>query len=141
MTANRNTGIDECLDSIQDFHATFQLQRIHARLLHHSAGIAQGIFLANLIAAERHITEHECMIAGTGHAACVVNHLIYGDRQCISISCHHIASRITYQDGIDASSIDDACGSEIVGSKHRNLLTCRLHFGVGLGCDFLFVCR
>ena len=141
MTMHRNTGIYHRLDGIRNLHSTFELQGIHARLLHHAASVAQCFLLADLITAKRHIAYHKGMLAGTCHAAGMVNHLVYGDRQGISITCHHVAGRIANQDTIDACCIQNACSSKVISCKHRHLLACRLHLGKRLGCNLLLICR
>ena len=138
---HRNACIYHRLDGISNLHTTFEFQGIHARFLHDAARIAERLFLADLITAEWHIAYHKGMLAGTGHAAGMINHLIYGDRQGISITCHHIAGRIANQDTIDACCIKDACRCKVVSCKHCHLLACRLHLGKRLGCNLFLICR
>ena len=75
-------------------------------------GIQSGLGVA-LIGAEWHVDDDEGAVDSIDHALRVVDHLVERNRHCGFVASHHVRSRVTDEDDINASAVDEA-GERVV---------------------------
>ena len=80
-----------------------------------------------LVGAKGHIHHHQRTVHSTHHRCGVVDHLVERNRQRAFKARHHVRRRITHQDHIDTSLIQDASHRVIVRSEHGDVLPPILH--------------
>ena len=127
MSHHRHTGLNHMADSRQDLFAAFEFDGIAAALFENLNGIADCLFFAHLIAAERHIADNERVLRGSYHTFGEENHLVHGNRQRVLVSAHYIAGAIAYQKHIDTRFVHQRSEGEIITGQHSDFLAVSLH--------------
>ena len=117
-----------------------ELHSVDPRLLHDAHGIAHGLLAAHLVGAEGHVAHHKAVLAGAGHSAGIHDHLVDGDGEGGLVASHDVGGRVAYQYRVDAGTVDDACGGEVVGGELCYLLASSLHLRKCLSGNLFLVC-
>ncbi len=89
---------DQNMDSI----LAFQLDGVHAALLHHAHGGRDGGAGPPLIAAEGQVADEQRAAGAARHRPTVRQHLLQRDGQCRVVAVHHHRRRIAHQQHIYA---------------------------------------
>ena len=133
-------GCDNGANGVDNLGTAFQLQSIGTRLFHDANGIANSLLTTHLIGAERHIAHHQTVVAGANHATGINNHFIDGDGQRRLIAGHHVGGGVAHENRIDAGTVQNARGGEVIRSELGYLLTSGFHLCKCLCCNLFLVC-
>ena len=126
-------GLDQPPDSFRRPVASFQLHRLCAALLDHSAGVAQRLLHAGLVAHEGHVGHYQGPLAAAHHRLYVVDHVVHGHGEGGVVAQDDVSEAVAYQDDRHSALVDDA-GSGIVVGGHA-------HDGLLLGLHTLYLCN
>ena len=125
MADNGDLGCDECLDQLNA--RALDLDRFSASLFHKADSVSDGVSHRPVIAAERHIGNHESATHGAAHGARVVQHLVDGDGKSVFLAEHDHGERVADEDQIHAGLVDQARGRVVVRGQRGDGLALALH--------------
>ena len=141
MSHHRHTGTDNLCYCFDYFFATFKLKSISSGFLHDTNRVTYSVERICLIRTERHVNNHQCTLYTTHYRLAVINHLIDCNRQCSHIARHNVRCRITYQNNIYSSPVNNLGNRIIIRGQHGNFFTSFFHFNQTVSCHFSCITR
>ena len=125
---DRDAGVDDGADGVSAFYAALKLDRGDAGFLHQAHGVAHGVDVGGLVAAEGHVRDDEGALGGIGHGAGHGDHLVDGQRDGGVAAVDDVGGGVADEQNVDAGVVEDAGGHHVIGRQGGNLLA------VALGC-------
>ena len=117
MAHDRNAALVEESDGFGHLLAAFQLHRGGARLLEQIGSIFERLFLRRLVGTERHVDDHDRVIAAPDDGGRMVRHHLQRDGNGRWQSVDHLAERIPDQQDV-AMRIEDLRLTRRIGGQH-----------------------
>ena len=88
-----------------------------------------GQLVARLVAAHRHVADHQRRLQAAAHGLAEHDHLLHRDRLGAGIAEHDHRRRVADQDDVDAGLLGDLGRGVVVGGDHRDRFALGLHLG------------
>ena len=105
MRTNGNAALSQKSNRIRHDLTPFDLD--HMRPCSHNFGsILKRLFWRNLVAAKRHVSDDEGVIAAAFDGGGVISNVAHRDWQGGVMALNHVAQRIADQHGFDAGAIE-----------------------------------
>ncbi len=88
-----------------------------------------GQLVARLVAAHRHVADHQRRLQAAPHGLAEHDHLLHRDRLGAGVAEHDHRRRVADEDDVDAGLLGDLGRGVVVGGDHRDRFAGRLHLG------------
>ena len=127
MAADDDAGVEDRLDAADHAHAALELDGVDAGLLEEAAGVAHGVLVGDLVAAEGHVADDEASRGAAAHGLAVHDALVHGHRHRAGVAVDAHAERVADEDHVDAGGLLEGGRGVVVGGEPGDLLAGALH--------------
>ena len=126
---HRDAGADDRPRPLDRGPPRLQLDHLAAGLLDQALGALDRELVARLVAAHRHVADHQRRLQAAAHGLAEHHHLVHRDRLGAGIAEHDHRRRVADQDEVDAGLLGDPRRGVVVGGDHHDRFAGRLHLG------------
>ena len=126
---HRDAGADDRPGALDRDAAGLQLDHLAAGLLDQPLGALDGQLVARLVAAHRHVADHQRRLQAAAHGFAEDDHLLHRDRLGAGVAEHDHRRRVADQDDVDAGRLGHRRRGVVVGGDHHDRFAVRLHLG------------
>jgi len=133
---HRNAAADQLFDERGNRRAAFELDRVGPRLLDGAPGVAERLFVAGLVAHERHVEDDERVGCAAPDRFGMMKRLLHGVGERVLVAENGHGQRVAHQQRVDSGGVADGGARGVVDGDHRDFLAGRLAFAEGGDGDF-----
>ena len=121
MAHHIDAGVHHRADRGSHVRAALQLHAVAQGLLGDPVGCLNGLLLADVVGAKRHISDDEGVRSALDHRADVVDHVVHRHRHRRVVAQHNHAQGVAHQDDLAVTLVDNASGGVVVGRYEGEL--------------------
>ncbi len=136
---HRDAGVDDRPGALDDDAAGLELDRLAAGLLDQPLGAADRFLVARLVAAHRHVADHQRRLQAAADGLAEHHHLVHRDQLRVRVAEDDVGGGVADEDDVDAGRLGDGRRGVVVGGDHHDRLAVGLHLGQARQADRLAV--
>ena len=118
VTHDRDADLGEPARDFDHPASAFELDRVHAGLLHEAAGARDRLLDRRVIGHERHVADQQRLLGAPSDGLRVVQHVVQRHRQRRRVAEHHHAEAVADQQDGDSRLVEDLRAQVVVGREH-----------------------
>ena len=129
MAHHRDAGADDRTGALYRNPPRLELDHLAAGLLDQALGVLDRQLVARLVAAHRHVADHQRRLQAATHGFAEDDHLLHRDGLGSGVAEHDHCRRVADQDDVGTGLLGHLCRGVVVGGDHRDRFARRLHLG------------
>src|SRR5215203_3336371 len=117
---HRDAGVDDRPGALDDDAAGLELDRLATGLLDQALGAADRFLVARLVAAHRHVADHQRRLQAAADGFAEHHHLVHRDHLGPGIAEDNVGGGIADEDDVDAGGLGHGGRGVVIGRDHHD---------------------